>query len=209
MKKSLIAIFAHFTVLICISIAEGQIVTFSYEGIIDTIDYNYNDAIPGLHLGQQFSGWFQYEIIPDQYAESYLGRYNQDASIVFDLGDFNISYLDDFVYIRVLDGNTGSSSYPDRDEFDFAVDGLHGDYSFGNFGLELIDNSEEVFYSDALPTWLNLSELDEPRFLLIGNKSGDAFNAEGYLTELTLVPEPGTVLLLGLGVLGVFGRSRH
>ena len=77
MKKSFTVLVAFFTVLICISGASGQVVTFSYEGIIDTIDENENDVIAGLHLGQEFSGWIQYEIIPDQYAETYWGMYHQ------------------------------------------------------------------------------------------------------------------------------------
>lgn len=208
MRKTVIILIIIFSgVTLNSKSAAGQVLTFSYEGIIDTINDNENDAIPGLHLGQEFHGWFQYEIVPDQDSSIYHGEYNQDTSIAVTLDDLTISYLDDFVYVRVYNIGAGS---PSNDAFSFAVDGGEVDYNFTYFGIELEDSTDTVFDSDALPISFDLTQFDSTRFKLHGYKlpNWDWFSAEGQLTSLVQIPEPGTILLLGFGAVMLGKRKR-
>lgn len=85
----------------------AEIVTFEFEGHIDTINANENSALEGLYYYQPFTGWFSYSTdAPDEYPSRVdFGECPQDASIEVTLGPQTISYINDFVYVRVMDND--------------------------------------------------------------------------------------------------------
>ena len=169
-------------------------VEFEFSGFIDNISSNENNALGNVYLNQPFDGWFSYSSVADQYPSSdTTGHYHQDASISVTLGTQTLSYIDAYVYIRVYD------NYSNEDEFSFAVDASQGDFAFNGYGIRLSDSTATVFNSDALPMSFDLAQFDSPRLIIRGSKlpNSDWFDVEGEITSL--VPEPATIFLLGLG----------
>lgn len=78
-----------------------------------------------------------------------------------------------------------------------------GDYS--DMTLEFYDFTQTAFSSVGLPELLELSDFTVAEFSCRISESRTAFTyyfrADGSLTSLRLVPEPATMMLLGVGVL--------
>lgn len=86
--------------------------------------------------------------------------------------------------------------------------------------LELIDDSQTVFGSDALPTNLDLNDFNLRVFRLFFEGNQNRTKTHGkkraqvivIVDTLTVVPEPGSVMLLGLGGLALalsYGARRR
>jgi hypothetical protein len=79
--------------------------------------------------------------------------------------------------------------------------------------LSTYSSHTEYFQTGALPTsesfppfWVfDLEHVFEVRF---GDENWDYFRISGELTDVHVVPEPGTVVLFGLGVLAAARRRR-
>jgi len=202
MKKLSILIFV---LSLLISNVFAETIEFEFEGYVDVLEENTDDGM--FYMGQQFQGSFSYCLIPDLDlgAVSYSGAYHQNASLSVMLDTANINYSDSWVFIRVYNG------FPNgEDSFSFGVDAQYEEYNFTKFGIELTDSTGAVFNSDALPTSLDLSAFDSVRFCFAGYKNGfsDWFHAEAQITKLTLIPEPCSVVLLGLGSIALLRRRR-
>jgi hypothetical protein len=175
---------------------------FEFSGYVDSINYNENNVID-VTMGQQLTGWFSYEIVPDLNSNTSVGEYFQDnASMSMTLGTETVEYLNDFVYLRTYDQST--------DNFSFMVDSTLPGYAGIWMHIILDDSTGTVFSSDALPTSLELAEFDSARFVFAGNKFNndqyDSYYIQGDVTDLVAVPEPTTLTLLTLG--GMLIRKR-
>ncbi len=160
-------------------------VKFEFSGYIDIINSNENNALGNVYLNQPFNGWFSYSSVADQYPSSATtGHYHQDASISVALGTQTLSYIDDYVYIRVYD------NYQGEDTFSFGVDATQGDFNFTFFGVYLSDSTGMVFNNDDLPMSFNLAQFDSSRLVIAGYKlpNWDWFDIGGKITNMTLVP---------------------
>ena len=183
-------------------------VEFEFSGFIDTIYVNENNALGDVYINQPFEGWFSYSSVPDQWPDSVeTGCYHQDASISVTLGTQTLSYIDDFVYIWVHNNHY----YYNADIFSFGVDGPQGDFDFGSYGVQFYDSTGTVFDNDDLPMSFELAQFDSARLTILGRKipSSGSFDIGGEITSITLIPEPGTVLLLGFGGLALLRKRRR
>ncbi|MBA7637709.1 hypothetical protein ES703_45356 [subsurface metagenome] len=140
MKSRILIIFAVVVLSMLPTSNMADTVEFEFSGFIDNINSNENNALGNVYLNQSFDGWFTYSSVADQYPSSATtGHYHQDASISVTLGTQTLSYIDDYVYIRVY------NNYSNEDEFSFAVDASQGDFSFTYYGVDLTDSTGMVF----------------------------------------------------------------
>lgn len=205
MKSRILIIFAVVVLSIFPTSNMADAVEFEFSGFIDNINSNENNALGNVYLNQSFDGWFSYSSVPDQYPSSATtGHYHQNASISVTLGTQTLSYIDDYVYIRVY------NNYSNEDKFSFGVDASQGDFDFTGYGIYLSDSTGVVFNNDDLPMSFDLAQFDSTRLTIAGYKlpNHDWFDVGGEITNMTLIPEPGTLLLLGFGGLALLRKRR-
>ncbi len=193
MKKAIILIVLAVSIFMSIP-AIAVTVEIEFSGYIDTITSNPGNVLGDLILDQAFSGLLSYSDVPDQNpSQDRFGVYNQDASISVDLGTQTLSYIDDHVYI--------STDNYTSDEFRFSVDGGDVDFNFTTFGITLIDSTGSVYDDDSLPMEFDLLDFDSRRLKIHGYAlpNYDWFEVDGEITHIAVVPEPGTIILVGLG----------
>jgi hypothetical protein len=80
-----------------------------------------------------------------------------------------------------------------------------------SFEIDLFDISETALSDVLLPlTPPNLADFGTATFRLIFEQGVSDYWVEGNLTSLSAVPEPGTLFLMGSGMLGaLLGRRRR
>jgi hypothetical protein len=204
----------------------GAIITVEVGGVVDFFRTEGGFALDGsVGVGSVMSGFCVY----DTGAENLLppganGQYSM-ISISMSMGNYTFSrnptslssplftvYTVDPVYVAStedarFDGTITVSGTPQT----------YDDITWGWTYMELFNlwtSDGGYIPDDALPdldTWPELSVFDnrkrfEARFYGEGD---DYFGIYGGITSLNVVPEPGTVLLLGLGGLVLVGRRRH
>ena len=205
MKSRILIIFAVVVLSIFPTSNMADTVEFEFSGFIDIINSNENNALGNVYLNQPFDGWFTYSSVPDQSSDPVYGSYGQDASISVTLGTQIISYIDDYVIIVV-----SNNDYTGADSFLHVVDATQGDFSFTYYGVDLTDSTGMVFNNDDLPMSFDLAQFDSSMLVIAGYKlpNWDWFYVGGEITNMTLIPEPATLLLLGLGGLALLRKRK-
>ncbi len=113
----------------------------------------------------------------------------------------------------------------DYDDYQLRVsltDGLSGgqidEYTIFSISLNLMDTTGTSFSSTGLPNSLNLSSFDDPAFhpnffsnMIFFSHPNDAFPTSVDLSvssiKTTITPEPTTIALLGIGLVGMTGAE--
>ncbi|WP_372796599.1 hypothetical protein [Pontiella sp.] len=188
--KFTVCISSLFLVLVS---SPGEIHSFNFSGQVSAVHENESNTLGLLNVGDAFSGSFSYSDVVDSNTSTGQGVYNQQASLSLSLGSQEFDY-DGYVYVRAWD------NLADKDGFDFAVDDAFGDWSMWWFGFQLIDSTQTAYSDDSLPTSFDVSDFDNPLFRLAGSKlsTGEQFEVEMEVQDISPIPEPSTITLLGI-----------
>lgn len=206
--------------------AYGYVVTVEVEGVVTEVRTH-----DGLELDSSvivgstiMTGSCTYDSeTPDQDWPDYIGWYWMD-SFSMNIGNYLFIHnpaADEEPYFFISVGNSGfyydiDSGYPAfygpcfMDGQPTNLEDLDLWPPACGFGMHLAANIDSPT-GDALPdeqTFPDLSVFDEDNFFAVGSSSVPAFVIDGEITSITVIPEPGTVFLLGLGGLALLRKRK-
>lgn len=208
--------------------AWGTIITVEVGGVVDFFRTEGGFALDGsVGVGSEMAGFVSYNTdTPDLDSSEEHGVYTV-ISISMSIGNYTFTAdpgASGSPHFRVgtVDPTYAGISPDPRFDGTITVTGTpqtYEDITWGWTRMELFDlwtSEPEYIPTDALPdldSWPELSVFDNRReFLVSFNEpygSNGSFDIMGEITSLNVVPEPGTVLLLGLGGLVLVRRQRH
>ncbi|QBG47675.1 PEP-CTERM sorting domain-containing protein [Verrucomicrobia bacterium S94] len=194
------------SIFVLILNANASLHSFSFSGVVDTVDQNENNTLGIIDSGDLFSGTFSYSDIDDRDSRVGIGNYSQEATLNLTLGSKQIEY-DGYIYIRVW------NDLISRDGFDFAVDDQFEDWNMGWYGFELIDSTQTTYSDESLPSSFSASDFNNPAFRLDGStiSTGDQFSVNMTVQNISPIPEPSTISMLGLasGIIWTIRRKTN
>lgn len=206
MKK----IFVLLTILIFATNCVSEILTFEFTGSVSSIDKGYGSTVPDVSIGQPVIGTFSYDTsVPGVIDPLVNDRYNYDqtGSLEVSVGDIVISHINEPVEIDVDNDayNIREERYEDHFYYrltttvaEFGPDDINCDVRF-------LDNlNATAFDSFELPTSFDLSDFDIAEFYF--HRSIEWFTVHCQIDQISLVPEPVSIVLFSLG--GLLLRKR-
>ena len=191
----------------------GELIVIGVKGVICAIDDRGNLLDGGMSVGDPIAGSYAYDShTPDNNPETTLGAYWQyeptsgitltSAGLTFETDPLNVEFL-----VAVGDNSYGDDHYLLRSynnlPFSNGVPVFH-------ISWQLDDDSCTALSSDALPLGppiLEDWEYDWGLRIELGPKGDTMVTAD--VTSVWLIPEPATVLLLGLGALALLRMRRR
>lgn len=181
-------------------IASAGPVTWDYAGEITSIRDDDNLFDGAITIGSPFSCYFTFEsTTSDASPTTPTSGFFQDAIIE------SAGQIGDIMFLGAIEPGTTLIRVLNTDDIDSYVAHVSvnvlGQDAFVRLGFR--DNSSAVFTSDLLPLIPpSLDTLDFTGFALA--TGAETFDNDGTLT--TLVPEPTTLALFGLGIISLFAR---
>jgi hypothetical protein len=183
-------------------------ITYAFTGTMDTDPYQDpgDDALRTIVGGTPFSGTFWYEFAPVPTGGTLgWGRADLDMfhfGYTFSFEALSIHDGDRFETINAFDGGTLGDFFAIHDEVPL--------------GARLVDEILVSFrfqpgtFTDGLSAHLNPSDfLDGQVRLTVNNNPTVLYDQSGTIPTLTQVPEPGTLLLFGVGLTVAIVRRRR
>jgi len=205
--------------------ATATIITVEVTGVVDSIE-TAGFVLDGSVLsGTGMTGFCSYDTeAPDQEPGEYNGLYSM-ISVFMTIGNYTFEHntasseLPSFRVYTVDPGYSAGSLAPRYDGviIDNTVPKTYDDiiWSYTAFGLmSLFTSSNEYIPTDSLPdldSFPDLSVFDVRKEFGVRfyDESGyKYFEISGEVTSITVIPEPGTVFLLGLGGLALIKKRR-
>jgi len=224
-KRGIWAVWLAAACLVIGGPAKATIITVEVTGTIDSIE-TAGFVLDGSVLsGTGMTGFCSYDTeAPDQEPGEYMGLY-PIISISMTIGNYTfmhnpISSETAGFLVTTIDPGYGVGSgdpYFDGIIIENTVPKTYDDiiWSYTSFGImNLSTSSNEYIPTDALPdldSFPDLSVFDVGKGFgaIFYDESGyKYFDISGEVTSLTVIPEPGTVFLLGLGCLVLIRKRR-
>jgi len=206
---------------------QAELVTVEVTGVVDSISEEGGIETDGsVAVGSLMQGWCVYDTeTPDEYADEYSGKYAL-VGMSMEIGDY--VFMDkpvggnSYFTVGVVDPTYTARSGAAFFDGTIYVDGstsTYEDIEWAYGGMTLIDvwtSSDGIIENDALPTTFpsDISIFDMRCGFSVGfrqyvDPADGSFGFSGELTSIRVIPEPVSVLLLGVGGLAVFRRRRR
>lgn len=192
-------------------LARADIITYSFSGFIH-FTINVNEDTSTVPVGTPFSGVFNYDNAAPLTGSG--GNFADFTSSIASISSHILSFsqgglppLLQTTYHSVVLGFPGVPSGPSDVMSAISFDLSRSDTNFA--ALYFVDINQTVFASAlSLPSALPLSAFEYIGFqTFIRSPGGGGLHLFGFVNNITAVPEPSSLLLIGFG-LGVFGSQR-
>jgi len=202
---------------------QATLITIGIEAVVDDV-VETGDYLNGrIKVGDLITGTYTYDTdTPDSSTLSGIGRYAHYAypcGISLSVGGLN--FMTDFspgfpeyFTVWITNNSSGVDGISVRSYHNLPLrDGM----SVGTIEWILQDPSETAILSADLPTTAPILSDWETNFLQFGAGSGGSrdggeppigFGVAAHVTSAVVIPEPGTILLLGLGGVAIVRKAK-
>jgi hypothetical protein len=210
MQKILLFSVVFLTILCSTQMAQAELITIAITGVVDGFGDNGNYLEGKVHVGDAITGTYTYEsTIPDSdpYDDPAVGFYCNygspcGVSLTVDGFNFKTDPANTKFLIEIDNNNSGIDGYLIRSYNNLAIS---NGSPVETISWELQDNTCTAFSSDALPTTAPILSQWQTNSLWFGMSRYYGIGA--HVTSATLIPEPATILLFGLGILSLRKRK--
>ena len=205
----------------------GSTVTVEVTGVVDSVFVWDGFELDGsVDVGTMMTGLFVY----DTEASKRIGGGYYAISIEMNIGNYYFSVLEGQDSIFSVGADNYYSIYTYNAEFDdfiydYGVAKSYQDLSWFVTDMTIADlrTSNDDYFSgiNTLPVWFpditgfdlinkfSLVFYEEVEWFPDDTYTGGGFAIRGELTSINIIPEPATVLLIGLGAIGLLRKNRR
>ena len=177
-RRSLIV---FLSVIFLSTASQAQLITYNFTGTITEIDTNENGVVPGLVVGDSFSGFTTFESSGFNNTAGTVSIEINGLTLLFDGQSIfgGVEVVPGSLYSLRIAADTGGTLLPATT------------FSAFNFGPDLEDTDGSAGHAVAFPTSLNLAEFEENVFLIGGTflETGDSIFLTGELNSFSLAPD--------------------
>jgi hypothetical protein len=209
MKRAIILLFVILGLACCVRSAQGAIITIAIEGFVDYVEDPGGLLAGSIFVGDLITGTYTYDTsTPDtnplvDYASYWQTGPPAGISLVVNALQFG-SNPDSLNYrIGIADGYESSDIYSVRSNNNLAVS---DHLSPTDIYWKLEDITGTALSGTELP-WTP-PKLDDWGVNALTITADRRFSIKAHVTHVMGVPEPMTVIMLGLGAIGLTGRRR-
>jgi len=193
------------------AVGRGAIITIGVEAEVTYVD-DLQDLLGGsIGIGDIITGSYSYNSdTPDTNPLSTVGDYwHYSAPYGISLGAGGLLFQTDPTgvdfLVEVGDNHTGQDAYLLRSYSNLT---LASGVSVDHISWQLNDYSCTALSSDDLPLVPPVLGDWESNYLLITLGPKGSSSIQGTVTDVWLIPEPGSIFVLGLGALGLWRRRK-
>jgi len=203
MKKAIIIIITATCGLFLAGPARAALITIAIEATVDYVWDEYNKLEGRISVGDIITGTYTYESTtadsdPLDPVQGNYWCYDSPCGISLMAGGFSFrtdpSNIEFHIAIR-NDTHSGKDVYAIGSSNNLP---LSNDTLVGSIWWQLDDHIANALSTDALP--ITAPVLDDWQENALHLEGGRDYGIAGHVTSAVLIPEPATILLLGIGV---------